>query len=61
MYKHSQTGAYVAQISFENTTYSLGCFDAPEKASEVYEAKRAELHKEFRRKSAPNVHLKEAA
>lgn len=38
---------YRARISYNNTTISLGTFDTPEEASEVYNNKAIELNGEF--------------
>lgn len=62
VHQHSQTGAYVAQISFQRKTHHLGCFKTAEGASKRYEEKRAELHGQFKRmkKKAPGLMLKES-
>ena len=43
VYRHSQTGKWVAQITHQRKTYSLGCFDAPEEAHIAYKEKAIEL------------------
>jgi hypothetical protein len=45
VWKHTQTGKFVAVIEFEGKRYHIGCFPSPEDASMAYEQKASELHK----------------
>lgn len=47
VYKHSQTGKYVAEVRSKGIKYCLGCHSTPEEAYEEYKKKVFELHGEF--------------